>query len=101
MTIQIIDVAGLAEKLPGAVLIDVREPDEYAEGRVPGAKLVPLATVPQHVDELPTDQPVYFICKMGGRSQQAAEFAAQHGVQAVNVAGGTVAWIEAGKPVEQ
>lgn len=101
MTIQTIDVAGLAEQLPDALLIDVREPDEYAEGRVPGAKLVPLATVPQHIGELPTDQPVYFICKMGGRSQRAAEFAAQQGVRAVNVEGGTTAWIQAGKPVEQ
>jgi rhodanese-related sulfurtransferase len=80
-------------------LIDVREPVEYAEAHVPGAELMPLQSVPQRVDELPTDQPVYVVCAVGGRSAQAAGFLATRGVDAINVDGGTKDWIAAGYPV--
>jgi rhodanese-related sulfurtransferase len=83
------------------VVIDVREPHEYAAGHVPGAELVPLATVPQHVAELPTDRPVYVVCAVGGRSAQAAAFLAARGVDAVNVDGGTKEWIAAGYAVDR
>lgn len=85
----------------GVEVVDVREPDEYAEGHVPGARLVPLATVPHHVGGLPVDRPVYLVCQVGARSAQAAQFLAQHGVDAVNVAGGTGDWVAAGYPVER
>lgn len=102
MQVPEIDVAELAaRRAEGAPLIDVREPDEYAEARVPGAKLIPLGTVPDHVDEVPADQPVYVICKGGGRSRKAAELLRAQGIDAVNVAGGTMAWIDAGQPVER
>lgn len=83
------------------VLIDVREPDEYAEARVPGAALIPLATVPERTDEIPKDKTVYVICAAGGRSMNAAEYLAANGWDTVNVAGGTKAWIAFGKPVDQ
>ena len=83
-----------------AVVVDVREPDEYARGHVPGARLVPLQTVPGLVGELPTDEPVYLVCAVGARSAQAAMFLAQRGVDAVNVDGGTRDWYAAGYPVE-
>jgi len=82
-------------------VIDVREPWEYAEGHVPGARPVPLASVPQLVGELPTDRPVYLVCQVGARSAQAAAFLAHHGVDAVNVDGGTGEWVAAGLPVER
>lgn len=82
-----------------ACLIDVREPDEYAAGHVPAARLVPLAAVPRIVADLPRDEPVYVICAVGARSAQAAMFLVQHGVDARNVDGGTQAWIAAGYPV--
>lgn len=100
MTIENISVAELQERLAdGARLIDVREPDEYDEVRVPGAELVPLGTVGDHLDRFEGDGPTYVICRSGGRSMQACEFVeAQHldGVDVVNVAGGTMAWVEAG-----
>jgi rhodanese-related sulfurtransferase len=68
----------------GAVVIDVREPEEYAAGHVPGAALVPLATVPQRLDDLPGTRPLYVVCAVGGRSAQAVAFLAAHGVDAVN-----------------
>jgi rhodanese-related sulfurtransferase len=96
-----IDIAGLAEKLDeGASVFDVRQPDEYEEAHVPGVVLIPLNDVPDRVGEFPTDATVYVICKSGGRSAKATEFLRAQGVDAVNVAGGTMGWIEAGKPVE-
>lgn len=101
MAIPEVSVDELAARLAeGARLIDVREPDEYAEARVPGAVLVPLGTVPDQVDTFRGEGPVYVICARGGRSMQAAEFVAEHGIEAVNVAGGTLAWIDAGHPVD-
>ena len=101
MDIPAIDIDTLRQRLDeGAPLVDVREPDEYAEGRAPGARLIPLADVPDRVGEIPTDDTVYVICRSGGRSAKAVEFLRANGVDAVNVAGGTMAWIEAGNPVE-
>lgn len=95
-----IDVAELARRrAEGAVLIDVREPDEYDAVHVPGAQLIPLGTVPDRLDDVPVSGgPVYVICAKGGRSYRAAEFYRSKGIDAVNVAGGTTAWVEAGHP---
>jgi rhodanese-related sulfurtransferase len=98
VTVPEIDVDELAERLrSGARLIDVREPDEYTGGHVPGAVSVPLATVPDQLDLFRGDGPVYVICQGGGRSRRACEFVEAHGVDAVNVAGGTGAWIGSGR----
>lgn len=95
-----IDVAELARRWQdGATIIDVRRPDEYEAGHVPGAQLVTLEEIPDRQGEIPTTGEVLVICKTGGRSRQATEFLRQQGVDAVNVAGGTMAWIEAGHPV--
>jgi rhodanese-related sulfurtransferase len=83
------------------LIIDVREPYEYADGHVPGAELMPLMTVPQRLAALPTDRPVYVVCAVGRRSAQAAAFLATRGVDAVNVDGGTDEWVVAGYPVER
>jgi rhodanese-related sulfurtransferase len=84
----------------GAVVVDVREPDEYARGHVPEAILMPLATVPVRYSELPRDEPLYVVCAVGARSMQAVLFLAQLGFDARNVAGGTHDWMAAGMPVE-
>ena len=84
-----------------AVLIDVREPWEWDQLRVPGAVLIPLAEVPQRLDEIPDDRDVYVHCRLGGRSAKAVEFLHEHGrPRAKNVVGGIEAWQEAGLPVE-
>ncbi|HEX4867326.1 MAG TPA: rhodanese-like domain-containing protein [Acidimicrobiales bacterium] len=96
-----IDVRELAERrAAGAPLIDVREENEFAEGHAPGAQLIPLGQVAERIAEIPTDQTVYVICRSGGRSGKAVEHLRAHGVDAVNVAGGTLAWVEAGQAVE-
>jgi rhodanese-related sulfurtransferase len=100
MSVPEISVDELATLLDQAVrLIDVREPAEFAEARVPGAVLVPLGSVPDRVDAFRGDGPTYVICRSGARSARAVEFVAQQGIDAVNVAGGTLAWIESGRPV--
>jgi len=99
MTIEEISVADLAALGRDITLIDVREDDEWADGRVPYACHVVLGTVPDHLDQF-DGSPTYVICKAGGRSMKACEFAAAHGHDVVNVAGGMMAWADAGHAVE-
>ena len=102
MQIPEIDVRELARRrAEGAVVIDVRQPDEYDEAHVPGARLIPLGEVGERLGEVPDDQEVLVICRSGARSMKAAEIMVAAGRRAVNVAGGTLAWIEAGEPVAQ
>lgn len=65
-----------------------------------GARPIPLADVPSRIDEVQGSGEILVICHLGGRSMKAAEFLTANGVTAVNVAGGTQAWIESGRPVE-
>lgn len=96
-----IDVHELARlRDDGIELIDVREPDEYATAHVPGARHIPLGEVPERMGEVPTEGTVYVICARGGRSAKAVEHYRAAGIDAVNVAGGTLAWIDAGQPVD-
>ena len=101
MDVPEIDVDELEHRLAaGARLVDVREPDEYEQVRVPGGILVPLQSVPERLGEVPSDGTFYVICAKGGRSRAAAEILRAEGRDAVNVAGGTTAWVEAGLPTE-
>ena len=77
-------------------LVDVRQPEEYEAGHVPGAKLIPLADVVARAGEIPSEGPVYVICQSGSRSQRAADYYRDRGIEAYNVAGGTKAWTDAG-----
>jgi rhodanese-related sulfurtransferase len=86
-----------------AQLLDVREPEEWAETGVPaGAVLIPLAEVASRApSELDADSPVYVICRSGNRSRTASETLVQLGFgQVSNVDGGVTAWLDAGLPVE-
>lgn len=84
------------------MLLDVREPWEWEEARVPGATLVPLAELPSRVGELPADRDIYVYCKMGARSRRAVQFLREAGrPRSLNVRGGIEAWELAGLPVER
>lgn len=102
MTVPEIDVSTLAALLDAGEirLIDVREPDEYGAGHVPGARLVPLGEVPERVEEFRGDGPTYIICRSGARSMRACEFVSASGIECVNIAGGTLAWTESGRPID-
>jgi len=84
----------------GALVLDVREPFEYAEGHVAGSVLVPLASVGVRAGEFPKDEPVYVFCRSGNRSLQAAQTLVAAGFSDVrNVEGGIIAWTAARLPV--
>lgn len=83
-------------------VIDVREPNEYAEGHIPGVKLAPLNTFLARPRDFVTRDNVLFVCALGQRSAVACEMAAAIGLEHVyNLEGGTVAWTKAGLPVER
>lgn len=95
-----IDIAQLAAaRADGAMVADVREPDEYLAGHVPGARLVPLGELTARVGELPRHQRLAVVCASGNRSLQAARWLASAGYDAMSVAGGTKAWADAGQPI--
>ncbi|HEV7665477.1 MAG TPA: MBL fold metallo-hydrolase [Chloroflexota bacterium] len=84
-----------------AVVVDVREPAEYAAGHVPGARSIPQAELALHLDELPRDQDLLVVCEGGVRSARAARFLKQTGFSRVtNLLGGTSAWRHAGLPIQ-
>jgi rhodanese-related sulfurtransferase len=85
----------------GADIIDVREPGEYAEGHIPGARLVPLNTLLARPREPARRDDVVFVCVVGVRSALACEMAAAIGLSRVyNLEGGTEAWASQGLPIE-
>lgn len=103
-----IDVTALHDALQDAevgarlpAVVDVREEHEFATGHVPGAVNIPLSQFVDRVSEV-TSVPgeVYLVCEVGGRSAQVADWLAQQGYDAVNVAGGTSAWRHAGYPLD-
>jgi rhodanese-related sulfurtransferase len=101
-TIQPQELFHLHEREPTLELIDVRTPVEFREVHLPFARNLPLDELdPQKLlAGRPAEQPLYIICKSGGRGKQACErLLAAGGQQIINVDGGTQAWVEAGLPV--
>lgn len=95
-----IEVAQVPDPIPvGVTVLDVREPVEWHHGRIEGAVHIPLAQIPDRVSELPVDQQLLVVCKVGGRSSQATAFLREKGFEAVNLAGGMTDWAEAGRPM--
>lgn len=83
----------------GAVIVDVREPDEWSAGHAPEARLIPMAQVEDRVDEILTDGTAVIVCRSGGRSNAIAQMLSSRGINAVNLSGGMVAWEQARLPV--
>jgi rhodanese-related sulfurtransferase len=98
MRVQTLTAADLATWLadparPRPLLLDVREPWEFALCRIDGAQPMPMNEVPQRQQELDLDAPIVCICHHGARSLQVAAFLASHGAEDVhNLAGGVAAW---------
>lgn len=86
------DLAELVARGEAPTIIDVRTPEEYAEGHVPGSRLVPLDQLPFALAQLPRDRTLYLICRSGSRSDYAGQWLAQQGFDVVNVAGGMLYW---------
>ena len=86
----------IAQVADSAWLLDVREPDEWNRGHAPDAHLIPMGSVMDRIDEIPTDSRVVVVCHSGHRSWQVTKYLAENGYDAVNVAGGMEAWQSAG-----
>lgn len=93
-----ITVAELAAR-EGTPLIDVREPDEFATGHVPGAVNIPMSQLGDRLEELPSEA-FDVICQAGGRSARVVQALDARGYDATNVEGGTGEWIAQGRDVE-
>ena len=80
-----------------AVILDVREPDEWQAGHVQGAVYIPLADLPARLNELSPDDRIVVICRSGARSGRAVAWLNQNGFDVLNVDGGMVAWAASGQ----
>lgn len=90
----------LAHK-PKPYLLDVRQPEEFRSGHIPGAKLIPLGELRARMEELPKNQEILVICQSGSRSVSATRQLVTAGYTALNVNGGLIAWSRAGFPVSK
>lgn len=81
-------------------LLDVREPQEWQDGRIPGAVHIPMGDVPDRLDEIDRDRPVITYCASGRRSGEVAQYLQGAGFDATNMAGGIQRWESEGLPVE-
>lgn len=73
-------------------VLDVREPLEWAEGHIPGAKHIPLGQLLERLAELDPEEEVIVVCRSGGRSSLACELLSERGYRVVNMTGGMLTW---------
>jgi len=99
-TITPVELGKILTAQPSTPVIDVRTPVEFAEVHVPQARNVPLNELKPGSLQLQKDQPVYLLCRNGGRATKAADKFARAGFeQPFVVEGGTLGWIAANLPV--
>ncbi|HEX3785178.1 MAG TPA: rhodanese-like domain-containing protein [Pseudonocardiaceae bacterium] len=99
-TVPSVTVSDLAGELPaGVTLLDVREDDEWAAGHAPTAQHIPLGELAGRLAELPAEQPLYVVCRAGGRSARATAYLNANGWEATNVDGGMKSWQAEGRPL--
>jgi rhodanese-related sulfurtransferase len=102
-TAHVVDVHEASRRqAAGALLVDVREPEEWQQGHAPKAKLIPLGSLGNRLDEVPRDREVLLVCRSGNRSGTAQRELLRLGYKRVfNVSGGMNAWTGAGLLVER
>lgn len=86
------EVEALSNKGEKLNIIDVREPDEVAAGKIPGAVNIPLGLVEYRMNELEKEKEYILVCRSGGRSGRATQFLESNGYNVTNMAGGMLAW---------
>lgn len=83
-------------------LVDVREPEEWVMGRIPGAIHIPLNDLPDRLAEISDDKPIVMVCASGVRSMYGAQFLLTSGYSEVyNLEDGTHGWARRGLPIER
>ncbi len=101
--IPTISAAQAQEKIRGKqppLVLDVRQPYEYREGHIAGAKLIPLNELPTQTKKLPKNRQLIVVCRSGNRSRRASRILTGEGFEVENLRGGMIAWQMAGFPVE-
>ena len=83
------------------LLVDVRAPEEFAQGHIPGAINLALPSLPQQMESLPKDRPIVMVCRSGRRSAMAAQMVTLAGYQEVYDLGGLLDWQAQGLPVSR
>jgi len=73
-------------------IIDVREVDEVASGKIPGAVHIPLGLIEFRMNELDKSKEYVMVCRSGGRSGRASQFLESYGFKVINMDGGMLAW---------
>ncbi len=92
---------GKASPVP-FMFLDVRTPGEYAEGHIPGARLIPVRELANRMSEVSKDKRVYVYCESGGRSSRAAKMLANAGFTNIeNIPASMAGWRKAGYPLEK
>lgn len=86
-TVMMNELEQAMKKGPVRVL-DVREPEEYEEGHIPGAILAPISEFMNHLHKVEKNHHYYVVCYSGARSQVVAEYLGKQGYQVTNVMGG-------------
>src|SRR4051812_30779999 len=95
-----LDPRQVAEMRDDLQLVDVREPYEWAAGRIAGARHIEMADLAAEATSLDRERPVVFYCRVGSRSGMAAHAFRRAGYEAYNLSGGLEAWVAAGLPLE-
>ena len=73
-------------------LIDVREVEEVAAGKIPGAVNIPLGLIEARMNELDKSKEYIMVCRSGGRSGRASQFLEINGFNVINMSGGMLSW---------
>lgn len=94
-----VDEVAAAITADSHTILDVREPDEWEAGHIAEAVHIPLGDLEFRIQELPAGKPVYTVCRSCKRSLVAVDILAAGGIaETKSMAGGMIAWAEAGKP---
>ena len=96
--IPTVSVDQVPDPLPdGLFVVDVREPVEWAHGHTDGSVHIPMSEFVERIEEVPNDQQVLVVCKVGARSARVAGYLVQSGYEAFNLDGGLLEWQAAGR----
>ncbi|WP_240695323.1 rhodanese-like domain-containing protein [Thermus caldilimi] len=82
-------------------ILDVREPAEFKDGRIPGAVNIPIRDLPKRLGEIPKGKPIIVYCGIGHRGAMALLFLKGQGYNVKSILGGYKAWTGANLPVEK
>ena len=100
---QLIDPKSYTEQFGDGVehvLIDVRTPEEYNSGHIPGSVNINVENIANRLDEIPSDVPVVLYCRSGNRSATAAQILVRAGYEEVYDLGGIQTWVAEGYPIQ-